>query len=544
MKKRRILAMLAAMTMAATTVMTGCGDNNAAKESTDKVTSESKESQATQASEEELEPVTLKYWMGAEETEDAALVVDAVNEYLADVLPNTTLEIEWVSLSEWSDRWSKAMASQEAIDIAWFGWMNSLTTEVEMGSLMPIEDLVNEYGQGIIETLTQATLDEHRAFDGEMYFLPAWQGLIGERYGIYLPHDNVALLGDEWAENFQKVLYDSFEKNYYDDESKGAVIACLEEYLEASKEAGMLGYGLNVQNDPLNKVYQTKHKAFLNIPSFIYPTVDGDTLYLEPSCSEGSYHWKRIEAYHDWYKKGYIREDVASAEVKETTYSLDTKDNNYITAVANAWTDGSDVTMSVKAGYDIDCFYVMPYAKKSTGFATGTVIPATAENPERAMMLLDLIYTDPTLYQMLVYGVEGTHYTKNTDGTITMAENNKYTGPQCWQLGTCINSLTTDATQLDYYQKMKDAEATAKVAEYSWSGFDKTNVDVEISNITAISKEYVMNALVPLDNWKELKMEEREKMLAAGLDKVMDEVYNQLLPVAEEWGLKLEIRGY
>ena len=157
---------------------------------------------------------------------------------------------------------------------------------------------------------------------------------------------------------------------------------------------------------------------------------------------------------------------------------------------------------------------------------------------------MNLIYTDPDLYHMIVYGIEGTHYTKNNDGTITYAENNKYEGVPCWELGTCINSLTTDVTQLDYYQRLKDAEKTAEVTKYQWYGFDNTNVQVEISNIEAINKEYPLTALVPLDNWKDLKMEQREKLIAAGIEKVINEAYNQLLPVAEEWGFKVEIRGF
>ena len=79
------------------------------------------------------------------------------------------------------------------------------------------------------------------------------------------------------------------------------------------------------------------------------------------------------------------------------------------------------------------------------------------------MMFINLVYTDPTLYQMLVYGIEGTHYTVNTDGTITKPANVTYTGPANWQLGTCMNSLQEDASMLDYYERLKEAENGVEV---------------------------------------------------------------------------------
>ena len=543
--------MLMVLTMAVSAVMTGCGnadekENAVSKETSSQEKIESAESSTSKEEVEELEPVTLKYWLGATETEDTELVEEAVNEYLAEVLPNTTLDLVYVPITEYKDRWQKAMAAQEAIDLAWHAesWMSILEEDIEMGGVMPIEEYVEEYGQGIIETLGQDVMDNHRSSDGHLYCLVSWQGLVGERYGIYLPQENVDLLGADWAEDFQEAIYESDKKPSYDEESKATVAAYLEEYLAASKEAGKLGLGLNLNNDPMNKIYRVTQNVELAVPACIYPQLDGDTIYLEATSSPGHYYWKRLEIYHDWYEKGYIREDVASAEIAETTYSVDTKDNNYITRTHNAWADGADKTESVKAGYDIACFYNTPAARKTNGFGTGTVVPATAKNPERAIMLMNLIYTDPTLYHMIVYGIEGTHYTKNADGTITYAENKKYEGPSCWMLGTCLNSLTTDASQLDYYQKLKEAEEDAWRPQYQWSGFDNSNVKVEISNIAAISKEYSLTALVPLDNWKELKMEEREKLHAAGIEKVIKEYYNQLLPVAEKWGLKVEIRGF
>ena len=194
MQKKRMVAMLIAIVMTIS-CLAGCGSakkqENSKTQETSKVKEEST-SQVVESSEEqkELDPATLTFWVPRKESEESALVVAEINKYLEKVLPNTTIEIVWQTFGTWAEKWSKAMAAQEKIDIAWFGYTNNFETEVGMGSFYPIEDLLNEYGNGIIDTIGELVLDNHRSSaDGNMYFVPAWQGVIGFRRGIYLPHD-------------------------------------------------------------------------------------------------------------------------------------------------------------------------------------------------------------------------------------------------------------------------------------------------------------------------------------------------------------------
>lgn len=46
------------------------------------------------------------------------------------------------------------------------------------------------------------------------------------------------------------------------------------------------------------------------------------------------------------------------------------------------------------------------------------------------------------------------------------------------------------------------------------------------------------------DNWDELMVECRDKMIAAGIETLVNEVYDQLLPYAEAKGMKVEILEY
>ena len=104
MKKfKRIIATIAATAMLLPCV--GCGEP---KDMTDNAD----------------EQVTLKWiFVGPGEQRDSQKVWDKFNEMLPEYLPNTTVEFQCVSSSDYAEKWKLASASQENIDIVWHGWM-------------------------------------------------------------------------------------------------------------------------------------------------------------------------------------------------------------------------------------------------------------------------------------------------------------------------------------------------------------------------------------------------------------------------------------
>ena len=102
----------------------------------------------------EEEEVTLTVWLGGPgKQKDSDEVWAYFNERLQDYLPNTKVEFVCVTVDEYVDKWSKAMAAGETIDVAWFGWILDINDEVAKGSLMPLNGLIDEYGQDVAEAL-------------------------------------------------------------------------------------------------------------------------------------------------------------------------------------------------------------------------------------------------------------------------------------------------------------------------------------------------------------------------------------------------------
>ena len=115
------------------------------------------------------------------------------------------------------------LASGEAVDLAWFGWVNgSVAQSATDGNLMALDDLVSEYGQGIVDTLGQNVIDMHRRADGKLYNIVSWQGLVngGNKRAYGVPTEFAELAGDTWLEDTRAAV-DEWWNNGFTPEAEG-----------------------------------------------------------------------------------------------------------------------------------------------------------------------------------------------------------------------------------------------------------------------------------------------------------------------------------
>lgn len=518
MQKKRILALGLSLILTVSTLISGCGQEEQQEQNQQEAQTQT-EGAGTETEEAvELEPYTVTFWMYGDESKDNDMVMEEVNKKIQEELPNTTLDVVWVSASEYRDRWNKAMAAGEKIDIGWSAnWVNDVENDVSMGVVTPVKDLLEEYGQGIVEAVGGwEVMENHRSADGEMYFIPAWQGMVGGREAIFFKKEIVDLMPEGWLEETQEILLANTD---FSAESITAVTDRIEEILEVAKENDLLGNGVNE-----TKFFRMLLPRMLKNDYRVVVTEEDGVFTVDSYY--GSEGFKAYaDAMRDWYQKGYIRSDVLSADnTLDDTYAIYANQ-----AVPSNWLENECVTQ----GWDLEGALVCEDNNMITGFATGAVIPITSENPQRAIQVLNLIYTDAEIYQLLVYGIEGTHYEQNSDGTITRPESGSrdYEGAANWTLGTCMNSLAESTAKIGYYEGLKEAEATANEDILLGFVFDSSNVETEKVNIDAVRKEY--DKAFYLDNWEETYPAVLEKLDSAGLQTYMDEYKRQLTEYVE-----------
>ena len=312
------------------------------------------------------------------------------------------------------------------------------------------------------------------------------------------------------------------------------------DYLETSKENGMLGLGFNPgEYNIVGHIFSNGNRYSYGEYGFLAfaDSYDDDVIYVIENAGDLPYNTMRNEILHDLFKNGYIRSDWVTCDNKGTDYSL--AGENYITRSHNGYTYADLEKLEASTGRDLEIIFDRPDLTRKTGYETGVVIPSQCTEPERAMMFISLLYSDEKLYQMIVYGLEGEHYTKNADGTITIPEDVTYKGISNWHFGTCANSFTTDLGSINYYSDLKTLEEEAGLSAFWGFKPDLSSITVEVENMKAVNKEYTY--LWAYDDYAQRYEEQQKDLKAAGSEKVADVVLEQLITYAEETGRTVEI---
>jgi len=545
--KKRTICLLLAMIMVLSIVLAGCSktaETPAADETpaTTEPAETTDNTETPEAPEETAEPAleqkTIQLMItGAGKQANSDKVWAAFNEQLQQYVPNTTVEFIDVPFEEYSEKFSQVLASGEGVDLAWTGWLINKPQNIADGNLMPLDDLLAEYGQGIVDILGENVVEIHRnAADGKLYYLPSWQGLCGERRGWLVVTEIAELAGDTWIEDTEAAL-NKWRNNYSGIEDFQAVLDQATKYLAAAKEAGKLGAGINTGRAFGWSMYNGMY-SFLGVGGAEIGITYCDGTFTVKDGVAGEHYKLYAKTMADWYKEGYIRSDIMSVDTSTLTTPKNGEitDTTYVFSCDPYLTEADQEAAIADAGMDMTYLPIEENAYLILGGDTSYAIPYCADEPERAMMVLNAIYSQPDLYNTLIYGIEGEDYTKNADGTITTSyvgasptADDSY-GIQRWIIGSCKNALINNGTDPNYYADLEALEETARVNPFLNFTFDRTNVEGICASILNVYYEYgpQIDNGVAGDNWEELYNNYMAARKDAGIEELVTEFQNQL----------------
>ncbi len=380
MKSRRVHAKIAicATLVLAASVMVSCQGGK-------------KDSQPA-AAQGKLAPVTLKMIVPGTPQKDQALVNDAVSKYLKDTL-NITLDLEQIDWASWNDKNNLIIASGENCDLIFTAPWCGYITNAAKGAFFDLGELLNTYGADIKKQDYNWIIDAGKT-DGKLYAVPSYQMLAQSR-GFILRKDIVDKYGFKVA-----------DVNRPED---------LEAMLKVVKE----------KEPDLIPLYGNPSKLL----SFMGPwerqgqfevtTVDvysGKAQYV--NFYDTDYYRDSMALARRWFQAGYVNKDIATT--KEDLINVMKAGKAF--AIMGQTNIPELASFEKRAGLKLVMFPVIKPVL-STGLVQGAMfaIPRQSKNPERAMMLLNRLHTDKVLQNMLVYGIEGTHYVKESENHIQPA---------------------------------------------------------------------------------------------------------------------------
>ena len=461
------------------------------------------------------------YWVGNGDNEAVRAGVEAaVNEYVEPLI-GAKVSYHIIGWGDWNDKAINALQSGEKMDLIFTADWEGYGVEVSGGLLMPLDDLLEQYGQGIKETLPQTFLDGVKV-NGVLYGIPTNKELCvpegfivnktaAEAIGWDVVADDPSIKTtadlEPWLQKYKEMFPDKYP--YLMDGQAGR-------WVDEPWCPDWCGMGTN------------------SIAMKMAKGEDGnfdETIYSIFATPEQEEH---IRLMYKWGQAGYISPDAAltSFDYNGTfgrgdflVFAQPLKGNGIKAAEmyqANATAEFECVEITMQPKYVV------------TTHAGGSMfaIPVTCGNPEAAMKYLNLMHSDATLVNLMLFGAEGQNYTKIDDTTVEVI-------PDANWYGVHGGAWTVGNTLLQYVTKGEDPQKNALLQSYADDAiataslgfrFVKDNVADQIAAVDAVVSEManpLMCGQVDPDD-PSLGIEALKTALTdAGMDEVIAEVQTQ-----------------
>lgn len=499
---KRMIALLLALVMVLG--LAACG---AKEEANAPAATEANAPAATEGG--KLEEYKLVYYMPGDPQADEALVEEAINEYLKDTL-NIKLDIVMVPFGDMEEKFRVAVGSGEQIDVVFTsGWSNDFYGNVTRNAFLPLNDLLPTYGADVLAQLPDCW--GSCTIDGNIYAVPNEQ-IWPYQQGLAV---STAVL-EEYGWDISNI------------KTQSDLTAMLAEYKADHPESAPLYAGAETE-------------LWAPLTWNTYEQIDGTAMSCvvkmdDETCTvlnswEPEYWAEQWTLAKEWYDAGYVREDILTMDLYAA--ALDMANGKSIMATLPTYSPGVEVTMESTYQTDLTVVtvgYESPIMIGGSIIATMNAIPVTSKNPERAMMFINAMNTDPVLYNLLCFGIEGTHYT--LDGTCaTSVENSGWNPNADWAYGCQFNAYTRPGQEADVWEQTRAINAAAVPSVLMGFVFDTEPVKNQIAAVSAVDDEYRTQLGFSPVSGDDLMQQYIADMTAAGAVAIKEEAQRQI----NEW---------
>lgn len=462
------------------------------------------------ATEEPVELV-ISFWSSIEPA-DLDEVFAKLSEYTEEKI-GVTVKPFTVNMANYPQQTNLMLSGGEQIDLMcmYYEWFQSMYSK---GHLKQLDDLVESDGQGIVEAIGWDFLDAGR-IGGGLYGLTTNRDLAKE-YGFLFDKEMAERNGIDLA------AIETFD----DVEAAFAIIKENEPGVtpvvgtEASYAAEYLIPGLDLLGDGLGALLD--YGEDLTVVNY-YDSED----YMEMA-----------QRMRRWYENGYISEDVVTSGEDARAYF---KAGTAFAALATL-KPGYAFKESKTIGKEMEQVGIIaPTTNTTVVQSIQWTIPENCEYPEKAMQMLNLMYSDETVMNLLAWGIEGEHYEVLDSGLIdypegVTGETSGYNLNYGWMFGNQFITYVWNGDSPTIWEETDEFNKSAKKSAAFGFSYDSANVKTELAACSNVVSEYNVSLTSGLVDPETAIPEFVEKLEASGIDKIIAEKQSQLDAWAAEKG--------
>lgn len=509
MKKnfKRLVTLCLVVSMALS-MLVGCG----VKKETDTTSPDATATPTNSATQEEATPYdfsdrkhyTLKLMMyGDADTEQCDAIAAELSKITEEKL-NANVELVRVGFGSYATQLNLVLSSGEQLDL-FAPFTLGLSTLASNGQILPMDDLLPKYAPETLAAVPESDF-ECNAVNGKIYAVPANKDK-GYSLGFIMRKDILDEIGVNVADihSFDD-LHDVLVK---------VKTAHPEMYPVVPDYANMFGY---LQVDALSDNNGVLLNAF-----------DSDDLTVE-NLYASDYFKNLCDMMYQWAGEGLTMADASSNSEGRTALMGAGKGFGGFTHMKA----GFDAEQTRAVGTEVVSWIYNEPVSVTGSSGLGFSISATSGDPDRAMALLNLMYTDPEVSNLLINGIEGVHYdfVDKEKGIIDYPEG---VDPStvgysrlAWGWANQQISYIWNGDSETVWQDLAAFNASAKPSIAKGFVFDNANVINEVTACSNVVSKYypalVAGSLDPATTIPKFLKD----LEAAGINTIMEEKQAQL----------------
>lgn len=480
------------------------------------------------------EPIIWYLRAGVADVQDGLPQVnEALNALLAERGFNATVKLVYLDRSEFDDRMTLINSAFEPYDLALttYTWVNLYPNNVANDYFIPLTayenpdtgevvNMLETYAPNLYASMPAEAWDAAR-INGEIYAVINQQ-IWPKPLGVSIRTDVLEAFG----------LQEAFDAvTTYADLSP--IMATIQAAIADGSIADKIADGKNVTHvfatidlvQPINFGYDQ-----LGTPLAVIDVNDKEMKVT--NFYETADFLEAAKLRREWQMAGYTADDPIDFETASAGYTA----GQFVMDVGRLIKPGGNLEQAARYGYEWAERAIAPAILTTEGpVSTMTGISSTNEdNPVRVarlLMFLDMVHTDPEIYNLIARGVEGVHWNwvDQERKLIEIAENSNYRPNVDWAIGNQFNAYYVNEAQIGAWEESAALNANAQPSPALGFVFDRSPVELQFVAIEGGIDEF-------LDPIVDGQAEDVDAAVAAlnkflydnGLQDILDEAQRQL----------------
>ena len=472
------------------------------------------------AAEEEKTVVKLSYpvLVVVPTEEGTQKVEDAANEYLDSIGESFHVDLEPIEGYSYANTVDMALLGSEQVDV--FLPFSGFSQAVTGNKVLPLNDYIDNELAGAVEVMGEDYLAPC-TIDGNIYAIPCYKGQVLIYY---------------W--NVRKDIWDKTDLDPYAEYDIDAMNEAMVKLAEAEPEIPVIAARLGAGSGNSFMLDQ----VLGGVDGYQLTTFTGGTAQFGDDTTivnlyESELFEKTVRTAWEWNEKGYVPYD-ASIETEDSPNLVNAdRAQSYIIGYGYS-RETVEAQTANSSKYDL---YAIPMAEQvfnSSSFLYWCVAQKS-EHPAEAARLLNMLYTDETFLNMVIFGLEGEDYVVEDESGIVKAinwpegqsmETVPYTAAlSCGIIGNqFIMAAMKGSTEVSDVEFMQEKLQNAKRSPLFGFSFDTANVSNEVSAVSNVVNQYYAGLCCGELDPDEYLPKFREDLKAAGIDDIVAECQSQV----------------